>query len=346
MAPLMQAIRTSLEDTILRDNGRIEVYAGNVDSEWTYDNFPHGGFVLGLVVDAAVRFQSKSEKHQDIIQLSAHFLSAVEVGPCKVQIEGIRTGRSFHNLQADFIQKGEVKIRTLLLFGSLATPKSSKNFDKLNLVPPSPFARSIPLFKHPSQTTLAKKIPQARFKTNMQWSFESDPYERNRKLGSSRNEREKEFGELSLRAGGGTLEWAAWYDWTDEDVILDAAIITFFSDVFQRLPDLVSWAQATDENVQWSYTTLSLNIEFKAPIPFGKLGYSPSSVGLYSTSKFMRNGLHDGCVEIWTSPSMIGQGAPTNGWREEQICLAVASQLTIAYPLGDKSKTEKREVKL
>lgn len=64
---------------------------------------------MGLVVDAAVGFQSKFEL-QDIIQLSAHFLTPVEVGDCKIYIEKLRSGRSFHNIQVDFVQ--QVSIRT------------------------------------------------------------------------------------------------------------------------------------------------------------------------------------------------------------------------------------------
>lgn len=60
----------------------------------------------------------------------------------------------------------------------------------------------------------------------------------------------------------------------------------------------------------------------------------------------MRNGLHDGSVEIWTAPSSIGDGKSAEGWREEQICLAVASQLTLAYPLGNKSKFDQKAAKL
>lgn len=136
-----------------------------------------------------------------------------------------------------------MKIRILMLFGSFATTKREQ---QMTLVPPSPFARTIPIFTHPSKAKVAIKIPQARFKSRMQWSFEEDPFERNRQLGLSQNSDKGKFGEQSLRAGGGILEWAGWFDWVDDDVIIDSAILSFFSDVFQRLPDLLSWTKGVE----------------------------------------------------------------------------------------------------
>jgi hypothetical protein len=52
----------------------------------------------------------------------------------------------------------------------------------------------------------------------------------------------------------------------------------------------------------------------------------------------MREGLHDGTVEIWSSPGLIGVGSESHGWRENSVCLAVASQVTVAHPLGNKLK--------
>lgn len=39
MAPLMKAIRTTLEDTIVQGNREVAVYTGYVDPEWTYDKY-------------------------------------------------------------------------------------------------------------------------------------------------------------------------------------------------------------------------------------------------------------------------------------------------------------------
>ncbi|KAJ7843272.1 hypothetical protein B0H13DRAFT_2364821 [Mycena leptocephala] len=291
MAPLMQAIRTAQIPEDCKEN--TTVYEGLVDPEWTYDGFPHGGFVLALVVDAAIQFQSKTPRKDDTLKLT-----------------------------------------TILLFGSFGVKVTGHS---LNLAVPSPLARCIPIYTHPSYATLTKKIPQARFNSRMQWSFDPAPLKRNRLLYLSSPESANQTSEPTTgrRAGGGGIEWSAWWDWVDKDTVLNAATLSFLSDAFQRLPDLLSWAQGSGDSVSWSYTTLVLNIEFKAPIPDAS-EFSRRSVGLYSEGTFIREGIHDGRVEIWTAPSGIGEGVAVPGWRERQICLAVASQVTLAVPLGSK----------
>ncbi|KAJ7634828.1 thioesterase-like superfamily-domain-containing protein [Roridomyces roridus] len=339
MAPLMQAIRT--RNISSNSAEKSALYEGVVDTEWTYEGFPHGGFVLALMVDAALQYQFDTAR-KDLLHLSAHFLSTVKTGPCQIRLSQLRSGQSFHNTRAEFLQDGKVKITTLLLFGSFSSKESAT--DHLTLTPASPLARSIPIYLHPSQARAAKKIPQARFAPRMEWSFDPGPYQRNRRAylspPESTNDTDKPKA-ANGRIGGGGLEWSAWWDWKDDDVVLNAATLSFFSDTFQRIPDLVAWAKESGDNVAWSYTTLVLNIEFKAPVPTGP-HVSGHSVGLYADGIFMRDGLHDGRVEIWTSPGRIGEASRTPGWREHQVCLAVASQVTLATPLGGKDRTLKK----
>ena len=79
---------------------------------------------------------------------------------------------------------------------------------------------------------------------------------------------------------------------------------------------------------------MTLAIEFKFPIPSSP-DFSKRTVGLYSTGRFINDpyGRHDSCVEVWTSPSNIGEGEIVEGWRDKQLCLAVATQMALTVPI-------------
>jgi len=79
------------------------------------------------------------------------------------------------------------------------------------------------------------------------------------------------------------------------------------------------------------HPTVVLSIEFKANVPSGP-AFSQRTVGLYSCSRFMREGRHDVYVELWTSPTSLGEGVEEPDWRESQVCLATAHQMALTVP--------------
>jgi len=92
---------------------------------------------------------------------------------------------------------------------------------------------------------------------------------------------------------------------------------------------------------------MTLAVEFKFPISaLNPEKHSLRNVGLYSNGKFVNHpqSRHDVYVEVWSAPSNIGEGSPKDGWREEQICLATATQMALVVPMaknlanGNKSK--------
>jgi hypothetical protein len=74
-----------------------------------------------------------------------------------------------------------------------------------------------------------------------------------------------------------------------------------------------------------------LSLEFKAKIPDDP-AFSQRTVGLYSCGRFMHEGRHDAYVEVWTSPTDIGEGVEEEGWREKQVCLATTHQMALTVP--------------
>ncbi|KAJ7359588.1 hypothetical protein DFH08DRAFT_952703 [Mycena albidolilacea] len=83
------------------------------------------------------------------------------------------------------------------------------------------------------------------------------------------------------------------------------------------------------------FPTMTLSIEFKAPIPPPSARHAARTVGLYSTGTFWGapQGRHDAYVEIWTAPSELGEGKERGGWREERFCLVTATQMALSLPM-------------
>lgn len=73
-------------------------------------------------------------------------------------------------------------------------------------------------------------MSQAHFRDHLQWAFDPSPLLQNQQAFLDRRENKP-------------LEWACWVDFVDQGVYLDAATVSFFSDVFMRLPDLLAHAE-------------------------------------------------------------------------------------------------------
>ena len=77
-----------------------------------------------------------------------------------------------------------------------------------------------------------------------------------------------------------------------------------------------------------------MTIEFKSRIPSFDTGrFSPRTAGLYSSGRFLTEGRHECDVEVWSSPGVIGGPEGPARWREEQVCLAIAQQMSLTIPL-------------
>lgn len=83
------------------------------------------------------------------------------------------------------------------------------------------------------------------------------------------------------------------------------------------------------------FPTMTLAIEFKSPIPAPSDIHASRTVGLYSSGRFLNDpqGRHDVYVEVWTAPCNLGEGKEVDGWRDNQVCLAVATQMALTIPM-------------
>lgn len=83
------------------------------------------------------------------------------------------------------------------------------------------------------------------------------------------------------------------------------------------------------------FPTMVLSVEFKNKIPPPSVKYAARTVGIYSLGRFITppQGRHDAYVEVWTAPSGIREGEEVDGWRDDQFCLAIATQMALTLPM-------------
>ncbi|KAJ6585390.1 thioesterase-like superfamily-domain-containing protein [Mycena capillaripes] len=315
MAPLGKALSVSYHGPSDADS---KVYRGDVDPEWTVGHVPNGGYALALVVQACIQHQA-STPHRDPVHVTAHFLQATSIAPFEVRVRILKRGRGFTNLLADLVQQDRTRITTHLIFGTLGPPR---------LVAPSSYARRLPLYVHPSAAVETRMARPWRFKNHIKWA--GDPHLRAQNLPDSPARTS------STTVGGGSLVWGAWFELSDPEERVTPASIALLADIFLNLPSLLPRSERGGlVPAETWFPTMTLSIEFQAPIPPPSARHSTRTVGLYSTGTFWGEpqGRHDSYLEVWTAPTNLGQGAEVDGWRDDQFCLATATQMALTLPM-------------
>ena len=67
-------------------------------------DWPPTGYVLGLILESAIKKQSDTS-HPDPIHVTAHFLRSATTSPFEVHIQILKPGRGFTNLTANLVQE-------------------------------------------------------------------------------------------------------------------------------------------------------------------------------------------------------------------------------------------------
>jgi hypothetical protein len=210
--------------------------------------------------------------------------------------------------------------------------------------PPSSYARRIPLHSHPSQATHSPMFSEWSRHEYTSWALDAQTIAKN----------DPSYAPNKTNAdsiGGPGLEWGAWFEFQKETERLAEVYIPLLVDMFNgsvRLlpkeerqlgntcvfPSLSAIPFANWDAHRWE-PTMTLAIEFKYPI--SQLGpeHSKRTVGLYSSGKFINHpqSRHEVYVEVWSAPSEIGKGGVVGGWRDQQRCLAIATQMAISVPM-------------
>ncbi|KAF8125696.1 thioesterase-like superfamily-domain-containing protein [Boletus edulis] len=320
MAPFAQALQVSFQSKSDDDTFH---YRCELDPGWVIGAVPQGGYSLGVIVETCIQYQSGSS-HPDPIHVSAHFLRATHPGPGQVQVKLLKSGKTFTNILAELVQQGTTRVTAHLLFGDLSPSQPSQ--EQRILLPPSPYARRLPLYSHPSTVSRDAIVPPWAKKMHVRMAADAVLLSHNDPNHASRTTSESV-------GGGGTL-WGAWYELSYTDDKLTTSSIPFFCDSFVNLPNLLPKSEPGSARGKRSWCpTIAMTVEFKARIPSSD-NYSTRTVGLYSEARFMNDpeGRHNARVEVWTAPSQIGHGDIAEGWRDDQYCIAVADQVALVLP--------------
>jgi hypothetical protein len=225
-----------------------------------------------------------------------------------------------------------------MLFGNLSVAPDAH--PKLTIEPPSPFTRLIPIHHHPSQGHLGIGS-KSRFKFRRQVKISRDRvfYDRNKPENKARMFSEVNSGSHDAleKIGGGGVESAQWMELVgNETDRIRPSFMGLLTDMNGGFPALLPGTGTHG----W-LPTMALTIQFFHPIPTASSpDHASRTVGLYVTSRFMvdPHGRHDTNVEVWTAPSNIDEGQVREGWRDKQVCLAVATQMALWKPSFSVSK--------
>ncbi|KAF7353850.1 hypothetical protein MVEN_01070600 [Mycena venus] len=324
MAPLTRAIQVARKADLPGDSDVVR-YTGKTDPEWVVRRVPNGGYTLSLIVQACIENQAGSE-HPDPLHVSAHYLQATRTATFEVHLRVLKRGRSFINILADLVQRDRSCITAHLIFGKI--PVSTRPLIDFS----SGYARRLPHLRHPSEAVVTRMYDEVfGFSHRIRWA--TDPYLR------SQNKPESPARRVST--GGGMAVWGAWIELVDKDERITPASLAFLADCIETMGTLFPKSVTGFDVRNLWLPTLSLSLQWKAPIPPPSAIHSARTVGISVVSGFLSEpqNRHDTLIEIWTAPSNIGEGKPVNGWREQQLCLGVATQmqLMVSSSINEKS---------
>ncbi|KAF9229775.1 hypothetical protein BS17DRAFT_771908 [Gyrodon lividus] len=321
MPPLAQVLQVFFQSNC---NDGSSVYHCELDRGWAVRAIPQGGYSLGTIVEACIKHQVGSS-HVDPIHVSAHFIRATNAGGGEVRVKVMKSGKTFTNILAELVQQGNMKITAHLIFGDLSPSQPGQVHTVL--APPSPYARRLPLYSHPSEASYDAIKPS--------WASKMDLHISTDVALQGHNDPDNPMRTTSKTVGGGGIEWGAWCELTHKEDELRTSSVPFFCDAFLNLPGLlpVGEAGSASQHRSW-FPTITMTVEFKARIPSSNY-YSDRTVGLYCESHFLTDpyGRHNARIEVWTAPSQISQGEVAEGWRDKQYCIAVADQMALTLPV-------------
>ncbi|KNZ73200.1 hypothetical protein J132_00589 [Termitomyces sp. J132] len=332
MAPLLQAVNIKLSSP----KAEYTSYAGEIDPDWLVSrSVPNGGYILALLVNACIQYQSTSS-HRDPIHVTAHYLTTSVPSHFEIRVRIVKTGHTFTNLTTELYQRETLIITAHQIFGNnSASPQASTR--GLTLAPPSSYARRLPLYTHPSTAVVRPGRSVWKFQSHI--TIAPDPQI------LAKNAPDHPNRTSAPTIGGEGLEWGAWLTFQNKSDKITPTSLAFLADVFKHMPGLMPPSERPSLGRSW-FPTIVLSLEFKAPIPSSSATHARRTVGLYSSGKFLNDGRHDGYVEVWTAPCDIGEGKEIPGWREKQVCIAVAKQMASIIPIEVNMKRGKNEIKL
>ncbi|KAH6887361.1 hypothetical protein BKA70DRAFT_1573416 [Coprinopsis sp. MPI-PUGE-AT-0042] len=275
---------------------------------------PKLGYVLALVLEACIQHQAKTP-YVDPLRISAYFLcpSSSKVS-FAAKVTSLKVGKGFTNLKAELIPE--------LSLGPTKPPQTEDFF--FNLPHPTPAVYLCTLI--PPESRIRPVFGESAKHEYTSWALDAQTLAKTQPSYAP----DRTNAEIVGRLG---LEWAAWYEFQKETEALGDVYIPLLVDMFNGSVSLLP-SEERELGDTWE-TTTTLSIDFKLPISELGLQHSKRAIGLYSAGKFVNHpqSRHKAYVEVWTAPSEIGKGRVEEGWRDQQRCLAIATQMAISVPV-------------
>jgi len=92
-------------------------YGGRVHPSWNIGTNPNGGYLLSL---AAAALRQAAPQHPDPLSVTVHYLRPGLGGqPCRVEGQGLRSGRTLTTARATLVQDGAARLEVLAALGDL-----------------------------------------------------------------------------------------------------------------------------------------------------------------------------------------------------------------------------------
>jgi acyl-CoA thioesterase len=95
------------------------IFSTDVSARWNIGAIPNGGYLLALVLAAL----EKKITHPDPLSATAHYMKATRPGPAEIQVELVKSGKSFSTAEARLVQDGSERVRVLATYGTLGDMK-------------------------------------------------------------------------------------------------------------------------------------------------------------------------------------------------------------------------------
>ncbi|KWU42036.1 hypothetical protein RHOSPDRAFT_21935, partial [Rhodotorula sp. JG-1b] len=278
----------------------VKVFDVDISPKWCVGSAAHGGVLVNILVDAALRRQAScSSPHNDPAHLSAQFLSATIPGKATVEVKVVSESKRWTRLAVELSQwtpdvnttfyldsktQRTVRIQAHLLITDLPEhPPLEAGF-----VGPTPdgginfLSRPCPLLVHPSCIDMSDggdHIPEKlMFRDGIRWK------------------------DVDVDKSDGSLASGSWVEMIGgEDVTVSAVLVAFFADVAKNGPSMLP---------------ADLRPASKFPLKTSSsFGFAPRTFGIYSETKAIHEGRHDLTVEVWAVDGELGVGPP----RKEEI---------------------------
>ncbi len=100
-------------------------WAVTLGSAWNIGDKPNGGYILAAVAEVLGQAVSRSgaPQHPHPLTITGHYLRPSTSGPAELDVQILRTGRTFTTVHSTFVQGAKPRLHVLATYGDLASQR-------------------------------------------------------------------------------------------------------------------------------------------------------------------------------------------------------------------------------